>query len=151
MHAYAYANANAMQLRTKHLKCYSCFGLGLWPGRQSMRLFMREHELADQGKGVGSETNSTEMESCSVMSKRRRTPLTCRPHVAVRENARPGCHQNRAGGGAKGPATLLAGPACCTVRERAEERTRLFAILGQARSRSSSQKGERVLGLRARS
>jgi hypothetical protein len=23
MHAYAYANANAMQLRTKHLKCYS--------------------------------------------------------------------------------------------------------------------------------
>jgi hypothetical protein len=22
MHAYAYANANAMQLRTKHLKCY---------------------------------------------------------------------------------------------------------------------------------
>jgi hypothetical protein len=25
MHAYAYANANAMQLRTKHLKCYSGF------------------------------------------------------------------------------------------------------------------------------
>jgi hypothetical protein len=23
MHAYAYANANAMQLRTKHLKCYN--------------------------------------------------------------------------------------------------------------------------------
>jgi hypothetical protein len=40
---------------------------------------MREHELADQGKGIGSETNSTEMESCSMKSKRRKTPLTGGP------------------------------------------------------------------------
>jgi hypothetical protein len=43
MHAYAYANANAMQLRTKHLKCYS--GYLNWLSRNDCSLFGEERFL----------------------------------------------------------------------------------------------------------
>jgi hypothetical protein len=62
---------------------------------------------------VGAASDSTGV-SISATSKRKKIPLTCGPHVAVRENAGPGCHRNRVGRGAKGPAALLAGTAHCT-------------------------------------
>jgi hypothetical protein len=38
MHAYAYANANAMQLKTKHLKCYRPQGLNLSKESRNIQL-----------------------------------------------------------------------------------------------------------------